>query len=379
MRIYIDIIKKNDLFFYCRNFELIVIMSIFDKKSGNSKKSHTILSTLKNSESGRFLVWKLPEEDFNNKSVLIVNPGEEAIFVNNGTIVQTFTNGRYELSSENYPFISELRNMITGGVSTFNCKVYFVGLNQSHEILWGTDSPIKVRDAVQKIVTNVLARGSYRVSIESAENGALLMNKLIGFGTSFFSAENLEGYFGRLFQQYIKSHLTKVLSDCDEELLVAVSHMESYANEIAPKIQETLDEFGLTLNAFAISGMDVPDISQDPNRRIIEEGYAKQRELEIMGQNYGKIKGVDILTNVSQNPSSGGLAGAGAGIVAGVEVAKSISKLTDSVFGENTSSAPQMEDDVERLAKLKKMLEMQLISQDDYDKTKNEILKKMIG
>ena len=77
-------------------------MSIFDKKSGNSRKSHTILSTLKNSESGRFLVWKLPEEDFNDKSILIVNPGEEAIFVNNGVIVQTFINGRYELSSETF-------------------------------------------------------------------------------------------------------------------------------------------------------------------------------------------------------------------------------------------------------------------------------------
>jgi membrane protease subunit (stomatin/prohibitin family) len=355
-------------------------MSIFDKKSSDSRKSHTILSTLKNNESGQFLVWKLPEEDFNDKSVLIVNPGEEAIFVNNGIIVQTFSNGRYELSSENYPFIAELRNLLTGGVSTFNCKVYFIALNQTHEILWGTDSPIKVRDAVQKIVTNVLARGSYRVSIENAEDGAKLMNKLLGFGISFFREENLERYFGRLFQQYIKSYLTKVLSESNEELLVAASHMETYANEIAPKIRETLAEFGLTLNAFAISGMDVPDISQDPNRRLIEEGYAKQRELEIMGENYSKIKGVDILTNVSQNPSSGGLAGAGAGIVAGVEVAKSISKLTGSVFGDNTSlQTPHTEDDVVRLEKLKKMLDMQLISQEDYNKVKEEILKKMIG
>ena len=354
-------------------------MSIFNKKTSNSQKSHTILSTLKNNESGRFLVWKLPEEDFNDKSVLIVNPGEEAIFINNGIIVQTFINGRYELSTENYPFISELRNMITGGVSTFNCKVYFIALNQSHEILWGTDSPIKVRDSVQKIVTNVLARGSYRISIENAENGAMLMNKLIGFGTSFFSADDFVAYFGRLFQQYIKSYLTKVLSESDEELLMAASHMETYAKEIAPKIRETLSEFGLTLNAFAISGMDVPDISQDPNRRLIEEGYAKQRELEIMGQNYGKIKGVDILTNVSKNPSSGGLAGAGAGIVAGVEVAKSISKMTDSVFGDSVTPSSESKDDVERLTKLKKMIDLQLISQEDYDKVKEEILKKIIG
>lgn len=351
-------------------------MGIFDSNSHNSRKSNTILSTLKNNESGRYLVWKLPEEDFNDKSVLIVNPGEEAVFVNNGAIVGTFTNGRYELTTENYPFMSNLRNLITGGVSTFNCKVYFVALNQSKEILWGTDSPIKVRDAIQKIVTNVLARGSYRVSIENAENGALLMNKLIGYGTSFFSAENLETYFGRLFQQYIKSYLTKVLSESKEELIVAASHMEAYADEIAPKIRETLAEFGLTLNAFAISGMDVPDITQDPNRRIIEEGYAKQRELEIMGKDYGKIKGVDILTNVSQNPSSGGLAGAGAGIVAGVQVAKSISTLTESVFGEESKP---IDNDIERLSKLKKMLEMQLISQEDYDRVKEEVLKKMIG
>ena len=117
-------------------------MSIFNQNTKYSKKSHTILSTLKNYESGRFLIWKLPEEDFNDKSVLIVNPGEEAIFVNNGTILQIFASGRYELSTENYPFIAELRNLITGGVSTFNCKVYFIALNQSHELLWGTDSPI---------------------------------------------------------------------------------------------------------------------------------------------------------------------------------------------------------------------------------------------
>lgn len=351
-------------------------MSIFNQKSSNSHKSHTILSTLKNDESGRFLVWKLPEEDFNDKSVLIVHPGEEAVFVKNGVVVNTFTNGRYELASENYPFISELRDMITGGVSSFNCKVYFVALNQTHELLWGTDSPIRVRDAVQKIVTNVMARGSYRVSIESAEHGATLMAKLIGYGTAFFGVEDLEVYFGRLFQQYIKSYLTKVLSESDEELLVAASHMEDYAVAIAPKIGETLAEFGLTLHSFAISGMDVPDISQDPNRQLIEHGYAKQRELEIMDKDYGRIKGVDILTNVSKNPCSGGLAGAGAGIVAGVEVAKSVSKMTESVFG---TSASGKGDDINQLAKLKKMLDMELITQEDYDKVKEDVLKKMLA
>lgn len=350
-------------------------MSIFDKKIHNSRRSHTILSTLKNNGSGKYLVWKLPEEDFNDKSVLIVNPGEEAVFVDNGRIVQTFSNGRYELSSENYPFITELRNLITGGVSTFNSKVYFVALNQSKEVLWGTDSPIKVRDNIQKIVTNIRARGSYRISIDNAENGVLLLTKLIGLGSDFFNATNIELYFGRLFQQYIKQYLTKVLSESKEELLIAVTHMEDYANEIAPKIRETLTEFGLTLTSFAISGLDVPDITQDPNRQIIEQGYAKQRELEILSNEYARIKGIDILTNISKNPSSGGLAGAGMGVAAGFQVAKTVSNLAESLLIDEKLS-PNV--DINRLKQLKEMLNLGLITQDDYDKVKNEILTKLI-
>ena len=68
----------------------------------------------------------------------------EAIFIKGGTVEQTFENGTYKLSTENYPFISRLRNAFTGGISTFNCVVYFVRKAHSEEILWGTDSPIHV-------------------------------------------------------------------------------------------------------------------------------------------------------------------------------------------------------------------------------------------
>ena len=55
---------------------------------------------IKNRGSGELLIWRQPEEDFNNNSTLIVNPGEEAIFIKNGIIEQVFENGRYQLSTE---------------------------------------------------------------------------------------------------------------------------------------------------------------------------------------------------------------------------------------------------------------------------------------
>ena len=67
---------------------------------------------IKNTGPGELLIWRQPEEDFNTNSTLIVMPGEEAIFIKGGTVEQVFENGTYKLSTENYPFISRLRNAL---------------------------------------------------------------------------------------------------------------------------------------------------------------------------------------------------------------------------------------------------------------------------
>ena len=104
-------------------------MGIFNKNTNETaytggKKNWA--DVIKNTGPGELLIWRQPEEDFNTNSTLIVMPGEEAIFIKGGTVEQTFENGTYKLSTENYPFISRLRNVFTGGTSTFNSVVYFV-------------------------------------------------------------------------------------------------------------------------------------------------------------------------------------------------------------------------------------------------------------
>lgn len=137
---------------------------------------------IKNTGPGELLIWRQPEEDFNTNSTLIVMPGEEAIFIKGGTVEQVFENGTYKLSTENYPFISRLRNAFTGGISTFNCVVYFVRKADSQEIRWGTETPIQVRDKVWGIRTDARVRGAYKVRIE---NPVTFLEKLIGNNIPF--------------------------------------------------------------------------------------------------------------------------------------------------------------------------------------------------
>ena len=87
-------------------------MSLFAKNANETAyvggKKH-IIDVIKNTGKGDYLIWRQPEEDFNTKSKLIVMPGEMAIFVDGGNIVQTFEEGTYELNTNNYPFISRLK------------------------------------------------------------------------------------------------------------------------------------------------------------------------------------------------------------------------------------------------------------------------------
>ena len=85
-----------------------------------------LYSIIQNDGPGKVLIWKCMKEDFNNHTQLIVAENEEALFVQDGIVVQTFGAGKYTLSTQNYPFINGLRKAVTGGKSPFTCKIYFV-------------------------------------------------------------------------------------------------------------------------------------------------------------------------------------------------------------------------------------------------------------
>lgn len=293
--------------------------------------THHILSSLRNDRGGQFLIYKLEEVDFKNRSVLTVSPSEEAIFVKNGNIVQVFPNGRYELTTENYPFLSYLRNMFSGGISTFHCSIYFVSLQQSSELLWGTS--MMMRDPVQKILTKVFVRGGYRIK---SENGTKLLLSLLGMGVRNVAFEDIRHYFGTQFNQNIISILSDVLTRNNEEILTVCTKLGQLSQQVFPQLADIVSEYGLRLENFSISGMEIAE--DDPNRFFLEQAYAKMREKEMMGKDYNTIKNMGVQTNASKNDNNG----------------------------------------IEKLKELKAMQDAGLISEKEYITCKEKILKQFI-
>lgn len=385
-------------------------MGIFGSKNPNevnySGGEKHFLDTIKNSGDGNLLLWRQPEEDFNTNSVLIVNPGEEAIFIKNGEIINVFQNGRYELKTENYPFLSRIRNALSGGISTYNCVVVFVRKSHSAEILWGTESPIQLRDPVEDIAVEIRARGSYKIQIAKPE---LFLTKMIGNNIQNVMQEELNRFFHNQFQRKIKSFISMAVKASGIETLELNSYIDDYSVCLQGVIFDILADYGIEIVDFSISAMDVP--LDCPNRQELEKAHAEKRKVGIYGADFNRIHVIEILKNFSNNPGAGeGMSlgvGAGVGIAVGGTMGNAISNLVTHTFGgsndesiktqpvkpqpnpnrfepigenfpsEQSQSQPQAEAPksiVEKMSELKQLLDMGVISQEEFDAVKKDIL-----
>jgi membrane protease subunit (stomatin/prohibitin family) len=385
-------------------------MSLFGRNPNESafaggKKNWT--DVIKNSGPGEHLIWRQPEEDFNTNSTLVVMPGEEAVFIKGGVIEQTFDNGTYKLSTENYPFISRLRNAFSGGISTFNCVVYFIRTAHNAEVLWGTTSPIQVRDKLLGIATKLRARGAYRIQISNPQK---FLTKMIGNNVTAVDQQALfDDYFTNEFQSKIRSSITSALNESETELLGIEARIEEFAGVVEPFLGEVFEDYGLRMIKFSIAALDIDD--DEIRRRYDEIGMdaiAKLRNAQadkgvmgVLGDDWGRQQAANILGAVAANPGSGGVAAAGAGLGMGMaaggifgnmasqmfspmqqQVQQPVAPQPSGRFTQKSAATPSAsssgaDDPVATLKKLKDMLDMGLIEQTEFDTKKAEIMSRM--
>lgn len=407
-------------------------MSIFKNRNETAfvdgKKHWT--DVIKNTAPEEVLLWRQPEEDFNTNSTLIVMPGEVAIFIKGGQIQQIFSNGTYKLSTENYPFISRLRNAFSGGVSTFNCVVYYVRTAHSAELKWGTDSPLQVRDNVLGMATTVRARGVYKIKVENPE---LFLERLVGNNVQLYTQNEIDNFFALQFQSKIKTILTQKLVSLQTELLGVEARLDELSVEIKPQIDDLVGDYGLKCIQFVISAMDIDDsdlrkrydeinmnaaerirMAQAEKAAMPLEAEGERAAMEALGEKWAPLQASKILGDLANNPGAGGTASAMSGIGVGVAAGSVFGNMANQMFSsmnhnedavkdekqmsetysfptngsgrfvqksekdsEPESNTEQRDDPVMVLKQLKEMLDIGVITKEEYEKKKQEVLSRM--
>ena len=295
-----------------------------------------LYSIIQNDGPGKVLIWKCMNEDFNNHTQLIVAENEEALFVKDGIVVQTFGAGKYTLSTQNYPFINALRKAVTGGKSPYTCKIYFVDKAHKLELFWGTDSPIQMRDPEFGFMVSVMSHGSYSIQVKDSKK---FLVKLVGNNVQFFTATEIQTFFRTAFVTKIKTRLAQYMKTYRQTVLDLQTELESLSETLTPELNEILDEYGVKLINFYVSDVSIPE--NDPNYAKINDAYARKGRMRLYGDDYGRLTGEMLLENMSTSPSAGAAAGAGMGMGMGMMAGGMMGGIASQVFAPINQSMQQ--------------------------------------
>lgn len=240
------------------------------------------------------LVWKHPIEDFNTSTQLIVHESQEAVFFRNGQALDLFGPGKHTLETENIPFLKQLINLPTGGVTPFHCEVYFVNKAIPLNLKWGTSSPFEVMDPKFQVLLNVGASGALGIQINDARKFLL---KLIGTGRELNTNE-LTAYFKEAITTYVKTYLSKIMSEVS--FVIINQYIEDISNALKSRISLDMAEYGVNLVNFYLSTVHIPDEDKQRVKSVLNQ----KMEYTTLEYNWVDEQLADIAKKYASNEGS---------------------------------------------------------------------------
>ncbi len=351
--------------------------------------SKNVMESLQREHDTDTLIYLDPREDFNTNSVITVAPNEQVIFIKNGELYGTLPSGRHEVKTENYPVLSRIRNMLTGGISTFTCQVYHVSTSEQN-VSWGTSSAIEIQDFFLGrgeigVPTLIRGAGEFRVrfNVREDDNASVQTFMRLMGDKSVYTVDDLS----MLFRAQISQEVSDVVGRSLEEMSMSrsinaiSSQLKSFSKELKPSFDELFNEYGLELVNFSFYNLTIDETEERKkyiDRRIAAANVADAR--------YNQAVQQELLKDVATNPGAGGIAGAGAGLGMGFAAGSAFGNMAAGAFMQpqqpmgmqpQAAPAPAQADPMEVLGKLKKMLDAGLISQEKYDAKVDEVMSRL--
>lgn len=330
-----------------------------------------ITSVLKYEGDNKTFIWKHPNQDFNSGSELIVHESQEAIFMVDGEVLDTFGPGKHILETENLPVVRSFMKLSTGGRNAFHAELYFINLTEQMAIRWGTDSKISYLDPVYDFPLEIGACGEMSLSVS---NSAKLLVKIVGT-EKLLTQEQLTKFFRAFLMTRAKSIISQEIRSRNINIFEIDMHLDVLSNAVKGKLMDDFFDYGINLNSFLITTVLKPD--EDRNylkfrdlyfRRkndvmeaelqqkitLIEqqtkaqstvmeaEAIARKRQLE--GYTYQQEKGFEVAKEVAQNEAVGQFSniGVGLGMITGLggEIGKTVGGVASEAIQSTMEPTP---------------------------------------
>jgi membrane protease subunit (stomatin/prohibitin family) len=319
-------------------------------------------------ERSDVIVQRVPEQgsgEFVLGSQLVVRESQRAVFFRDGKALDVFGPGRHTLSTNNIPLLTTLIGLPFGGTSPFTAEVYFVSMREFTDMKWGTPQPLTFRDQDFGMV-RLRAFGTYSMRVADPQ---LLVTQFVG---------SRGAYSTSAIDEFLKSVIINEFNDILGEAKTPLLDLPGLTREIADTARNALtDDFqrlGLQLTTFQVGAITPPEEVQ---KRIDERsGMAALGDMNT----YMQFQAAQAMRDAAQNPG-GGAAGTGVGLGAGVAMGGAMAQAMQGAFNQpaqaQPAATPAGASAVEELGKLKSLLDAGAIDQAEFDKLKQDVLKRL--
>lgn len=325
------------------------------------------------------IVWKFPGEDICLGAQLTVNESQEAVFFKGGKALDTFGAGTHTLSSDNLPLLRKLINLPFGGKTPFSAEVWYVNKTVKRDLKWGTPGPIQVIDPLYNYPVSVRAFGKWGMRVNDARKFIvqLVGSQVSSSNKGYIGSERVEEYFIGEILQRLSDALAKYFVEGKISVFQATAHINKLSSFIGEDISPEFQRFGIEIVNFNVERISIPEEEQKKFQEIL----GKRMEIDQISQarvsqSYTTMRTFDTLEKAAANEGGGAgqLLGAGLGLGVGLGAGVPIGQQIGGAMSIEPQKQGQNDDHVARLQKLKQMLEANLISQEDFDQKKKQIL-----
>ena len=337
--------------------------------------------------SDEVFAWKWQAPNGNSEGIrlgaqLIVNQSQEAVFVKGGQALDVFGPGTHTLSSGNLPLLARVVNMPFGGKTPFAAEVWYVNRHAKRDLGWGTPGPIQIMDPSYGFPVTVRGFGKWGLRIQDSRS---FVTQLVGTLRTAES-DRIEEYFVGEIVHRFSDALAKCLVEQKVSVFEAATKLNDLSRFTHDAIAKEFARFGIEIVNFNVQRVSIPD----EEVAKFQEAFGEKLRANAIGsanmQAYQMMRSFDTMEKAASNESgaaggllAGGL-GLGLGVGAGMPVGQKIGQMINpspEAQQPAAAPAPASEDPMGKLQKLKQMLDAGLISQDDFDAKKKDILSSM--
>ena len=325
------------------------------------------------------LAWRFPMRDMEiqNGGQLVVRESQMAIFVNEGQVADVFTPGTYKLTTQTLPVLTYLKNWDKLFQSPFKSDVYFFSTRQQIDQKWGTPQPITIRDKDFGAV-RLRAFGNYAFRVADPK---LFHTEISGTRESYPVAD-LEGQLRGLVLQ----NISNAIAASGLPFLDLAANQVMFADALTKELAPLFAKLGLLIENLTVQNVSLPEELQ----KILDQKIG----MGMVGNDMGKFmqyQTAQAIPKFAEGAGSGGggIAGDAMGLGAGVALGQVLAQNLQAGLqggGAAAQAAPaaaapvgvKPEDVMATLEKLGELKSKGILTQEEFDAKKAELLKKLV-